>query len=69
MDRAIFEFNKKKYYTDKILQLSREDCEHLANIDDEYVTKYNIDTQESLDEVINDYIGYSGLYIYRSFIF
>lgn len=69
MDRAIFEFDNERYDANEVLQLSRKACEHLANVDNEYVTKYNIETQKNLDEVLNDYIGDSGAYTYRSFIF
>ena len=62
MDRAIFEFTSEKYDTN-------EACEHLANVDDEHVTKYNIDTQENLDDVLNFRISNDGEYIYRGFLF
>ena len=69
MDRAIFEFTSEKYDTNEVLQLSRKACEHLANVDGEHVTKYNIDTQENLDDVLNFRISNDGEYIYRGFLF
>lgn len=52
-DKAIFQFNSSKYY-ESATTLSRRTCEYLANIDEENVTKFNLDFDTSLQELLND---------------
>ena len=54
MDRAIFQFNCEKYSCEVIKHLTLSECEHLADVDENNVTKFNIDTAEELDEILNE---------------
>lgn len=53
MDKVIFQFNATNY-DESVFTLSRKACEHLANIDEENVTKFNLDFDTSLQELLND---------------
>lgn len=52
-DKAIFQFDSSKYDA-SVTTLSREVCEHLADTDEDNVTKFNLDFDTSLQELLND---------------
>lgn len=53
MDKAIFQFNSSKYNVDEVVILSRKACEHLANVDEENVTKFDLEG-DSLEDLLNE---------------
>lgn len=52
-DKAIFQFDSSKYDSQEVFTLSRKACEHLANVDEDNVTKFDLET-DSLEELLND---------------
>lgn len=52
MDKEIFQFYSN-YYDVYVFQFSRETCEHLANVDAENVTKFDLES-ETLEELLNN---------------
>lgn len=74
MDRAIFEFNSDKYQEKETMNFSRALCEHLADVDENNVTKYDMgsDDKDGLDDILGHYLN-NGIfdnqyYNYRVFI-
>lgn len=53
MDKAIFQFNSMSYKYNEVIHLSRETCEHLVNVDEENVTKFDLEG-EPLEELLNN---------------
>ena len=52
-DKAIFQFDSANYDLQEVSTLSREACEHLANVDEENVMKFDLET-ESLEDILNN---------------
>ena len=50
-DRTIFQFDSYVYTIDAIKNFSFEHCEHLANADEENVTKFD---GNDLENILND---------------
>lgn len=54
MDKAIFQFSVLAYEREEVTKLSRKDCEHLANVDEEHVTKFDFSDDKSLQDLFNE---------------
>lgn len=52
MDKALFQFNGDYYAKKDVTNLSREMCEHLAKIDSDNVTKFDLEHQ-TFEELLN----------------
>ena len=50
-DRTIFQFNADVYNSEDIMKFSFEHCEHLANADEDNVTKFD---GNDLENILND---------------
>lgn len=54
MDKAIFQFSVLTYDREEITKLSRKACEHLANVDEEHVTKFDFSDDTVLQYLFNE---------------
>ena len=50
-DRTIFQFNADVYNSEDVKKFSFEHCEHLANADEDNVTKFD---GNDLENILND---------------
>lgn len=67
MDRAIFQFDSSKYNENEVVMLSRKACEHLANVDEENVTKFDLEC-DTLESLLNDDMFDTTNCYFRAFI-
>lgn len=59
MDKAIFQFDANAYNEEDVKGFSRDLCEHLANVDEDNVTKFDLDpydkhTARGVENLLND---------------
>lgn len=67
MDRAIFQFDSSKYNENEVVMLSRKACEHLTNVDEENVTKFDLEC-DTLESLLNEGLLDTTNGIFRAFI-
>lgn len=63
-DRTIFQFNSDTYNSEDVKKFSFEHCEHLANADEENVTKFD---GNNLENILNDNLLDADNCFYRVF--
>ena len=67
MDKAIFQFDSTEYTLEDVKGFTRSVCEHLANKDEDNVTKFDLET-DSLEDILNDELLDTTICYFRVFI-